>query len=344
MEFLRKKVVKKFGRLLKMVVNLRPQLGINLLRRKITNLFAKHQILSQKNCVFNKNYGIANFVAQKLVFIIKRHFLFWFHLLKHLLIMYIAKKILIYVLTAIALLFKTLFGIIQVKKSGELTLDVRALAWLVVIVVGTNLLTYGVRGDGSIFSNSNRLYLLDYAGEHVSDIDGFEEKVRSVGQKLQVPPEWLMAVMYSESKFNAGVKNHRGSGATGLIQFMPNTAKDFDLTVDDLRELNPVDQLDYVYEYLHRVRNRYGDYHSLTDLYLAILYPKALSGDFCYTLYAQPSTSYSQNSGLDENNDGRVTVKDIDKYLQRLFPTAYQHLKEGGIAQENHITKAGIGQ
>jgi hypothetical protein len=255
--------------------------------------------------------------------------------------MYLVKKITLFLLSALAHLFKAIFGIIQYNKQGELTLDYRALSWLAVIIIGTNVLTYGLQGDGSIFSKNN-LYLLDYAGEHVADVDNFEDKVRKVSQKLEVPPEWLMAVMYSESKFNAQVKNHRGSGATGLIQFMPNTAKDFDMTVDELRSMEPVQQLDYVYEYLNRVKNRYGHYQSLTDLYLAILYPKALSGDYCYTLYAQPSASYNQNSGLDENDDGRVTVKDIDKYLQRLFPTAYMRLKDQNIADNMPIKKAGM--
>lgn len=257
--------------------------------------------------------------------------------------MNIAKKILIILLSALAGLLKTLFGIIQTNKEGGIMLDYRALAWLAAIVIGTNIFTYGLHGDGSIFSNSRNLYLLDYAGEHVADVNSFEDKVRFVSRKLEIPPEWLMAVMYSESKFNAQVKNHQGSGATGLIQFMPDTAKDFDMTVDELRSMKPVDQLDYVYEYLHRVQNRYGNYKSLTDLYLAILYPKALSGDYCYTLYAQPSTSYNQNAGLDENDDGRVTVKDIDKYLQRLFPTAYMSLKDKNIADNtNKINKAGL--
>ncbi|MFN0202045.1 MAG: hypothetical protein ACKVTZ_20910, partial [Bacteroidia bacterium] len=68
-----------------------------------------------------------------------------------------------------------------------------------------------------------------------------------------------------------------------------------------------------------------GDYTSLTELYLGILYPKALEikGDYCFTMYATPSQAYKQNSGLDEDKDGRVTVSDIDHRMQRVFPTAY---------------------
>ena len=167
------------------------------------------------------------------------------------------------------------------------------------------------------------LYLMDKASLYVEDMPAFEEKVKVVSTKLRIPPEWLMAVMYSESKFNAGAVNFRGSGAVGLIQWMPLTAKELDVTVQQLVNLDHIDQLDYVFAYLNTVRDRYGDFHSLTDLYLAILYPKAISEDYCFTLYANPSKAFKQNVGLDENKDGRVTVSDIDKRMQRIFPTAY---------------------
>ncbi len=171
--------------------------------------------------------------------------------------------------------------------------------------------------------NSASLLLMDKASAFVHNPTAFEMKVRQVAQKLGVPPEWLMAVMYSESKFDAAVKNHKGSGATGLIQFMPITAGELGISLSQLAAMDHVKQMDYVYEYLNNVKRRYGSFDSLTDLYLAILYPRALKQDYCYTLYAKPSKSYRQNSGLDENKDGRVSVSDIDKRMQRKFPQAY---------------------
>ena len=140
---------------------------------------------------------------------------------------------------------------------------------------------------------------------------------------LEIAPEWLMAVMYAESKFDPSVLNYKGSGAVGLIQFMPATAMEMDVSVERLKRMSANQQLEYVYLYLETVRSRYGQFSSLTDLYLAILFPKAIGQDYCYTLYAKPSVSYQQNSGLDENKDGRVTISDVDRRLKRLFPTAY---------------------
>lgn len=167
------------------------------------------------------------------------------------------------------------------------------------------------------------LFLLDKASEYVPNPMAFETKVREIGHKLGVPPEWLMSVMYSESKFDAAVKNFKGSGATGLIQFMPATAGELGISLSGLASMSHVDQMDYVYKYLNNVKRRYGSFKSLTDLYLGILYPRAIGQDFCYTLYAKPSKSYRQNSGLDENKDGVVSVSDIDKRMQRLFTEAY---------------------
>ena len=68
---------------------------------------------------------------------------------------------------------------------------------------------------------------------------------------------------------------------------------------------------------------------SLTDLYLAILYPAALGKDVCFNIFTKPSRAYRQNNGLDNNQDGVVTVNDIDQLMRRLFPTASQIDKQG---------------
>lgn len=174
-----------------------------------------------------------------------------------------------------------------------------------------------------------RLYLLDEAGQYIADVDAFEYKVKEVARSLDVPPEWLMAVMYSESRFNPAVLNHRGSGATGLIQFMVPAVKDLNrrlgtsFYMSDIKQMSAIDQLDLVREYLQTMRERYGEYDSLTDLYLAILYPRAMENGKEYVLYARPSKKYKQNIGLDENQDGSVSVSDIDNRMKRVFPEAY---------------------
>ncbi len=220
--------------------------------------------------------------------------------------------------------------------NRQLTLDYRVLAIIIALIIAGNAFTYyliyntTLRSDASTVQSKDppkiksQLYLMDKASAYVFDTKAFGNKVEKISRKLSIPPEWLMAVMHSESKFDASVTNHKGSGATGLIQWMPQTAKDFNLTVAKIRNMSHIEQMDLVYKYLNQKRKDHNkEYQSLTDVYLAILYPKALTEDFCYTLYAKPSTAYTMNSGLDQDKDGSVTVQDIDKYLKRKYATAY---------------------
>lgn len=170
---------------------------------------------------------------------------------------------------------------------------------------------------------SGDLYLLEEAKKFVYEADIFEKKVREISYQLDIKPEWLMAVMYSESKFDASVLNYHGSGAVGLIQFMPKTAAELNISTERLKAMDPIQQMEYVYQYLKKIKNKHGSFENLTDLYLGILFPDALKQDYCFTLYAKPSKAYTQNSILDENQDGSVTVSDIDRRMQRMFPTAY---------------------
>lgn len=208
----------------------------------------------------------------------------------------------------------------------------RVKRWAVILALigGSNVLTHqlfnpglGVASLSEAFAPSEPLYLMDQAQSVGVDRAEFEQKLRSVSQRLGIFPEWLAAVIYAESRFDPAAINHRGSGATGLIQFMPSTAADLGISTERLRRLSATHQLDYVEKYLAQVRDRYGPYHSLTDLYLAILYPKARQQDYCYTLYARPSQAYQRNTGLDTDKDGRVSVSDVDRYLKQMFPTAY---------------------
>lgn len=226
------------------------------------------------------------------------------------------------------------FYIVPRAKAPRRGNNVKAISFFGILLFASNIVTYSwFGGDIQIASSessiSTNLYLLDEAERFIPETKSFENKVEQIGEELDVPPEWLMAVMYSESRFNPGVSNAKGSGAVGLIQFMVPTVKELNVRMGtkyymkDILAMTAVEQMELVAEYFHTIKERYGEYKSLTDLYLAVLYPKARGQDYCYALYAKPTQAYLMNSGLDENKDGRVTVSDIDKRMQRMFPTAY---------------------
>lgn len=154
----------------------------------------------------------------------------------------------------------------------------------------------------------------------------FRVSLVGMGERLQIHPSWLLAVMFHESRLNPAALNFRGSGATGLIQFMGPALKDINQRLgtkyylSHIKAMDAVTQLHLVEEYYRMVQERYGSISNFTDAYLAVLYPRAIGKSPDHVLFARPSRSYHQNSGLDINKDGRVTVGDISGRLYRMFP------------------------
>lgn len=155
-----------------------------------------------------------------------------------------------------------------------------------------------------------------HAPAPVSDGDGriawgakvgkpFKKRVIDICTGLGCDPSFLMAAMAFETgeRFTPDVKNAQ-SGATGLIQFMPSTARDLGTTTAKLARMSAVDQLDYVEAYFRPYESRLK---TLSDVYMAILWPKAVGRAESYVLFAKPSAQYKQNAGLDVNKDDVVT-------------------------------------
>lgn len=134
----------------------------------------------------------------------------------------------------------------------------------------------------------------------------FAQGVCELGDYLGCDPNWLMACMKFESGLNPAARNSL-SGATGLIQFMPSTARNLGTTCEALRAMSPEEQLPYVRSYFEGWRGRL---HSLEDLYMAILWPLAVGKPDDFVLFRDNPTAgaaYRQNRGLDANHDGAVT-------------------------------------
>lgn len=123
----------------------------------------------------------------------------------------------------------------------------------------------------------------------------------------------LMTCMAWESgrSFRPDIRNMAGSGATGLIQFMPSTAASLGTSTDALAAMTAEQQLDYVADYFAPWNGRLK---TLADLYMAILWPAAIGKPDDFVLFdkvdqAHPAR-YRQNAGLDVNHDGKVTKRE----------------------------------
>lgn len=141
-------------------------------------------------------------------------------------------------------------------------------------------------------------------GSKVSAV--FKDRVRWIADELGFDPNWLMACMAFESAetFRANIRNAAGSGAVGLIQFMPATAKALGTSTAELSNMTPEDQLKYVYKYFEPYKGRI---RSIDDMYMAILWPRAVGQPGTYQLFVRGGVAYRQNAGLDRNKDGVVT-------------------------------------
>lgn len=136
----------------------------------------------------------------------------------------------------------------------------------------------------------------------------FKKRILWTADALGCSPDSLMACMAWESgeTFSPDIKNAAGSGATGLIQFMPSTAKSLGTTTADLAKMTAEDQIKYVYDYF---RPFAGRLNNLGDVYMAILWPKGVGQPDHYVLFdrGKTPTTFRQNAGLDVNHDNLVT-------------------------------------
>ena len=122
----------------------------------------------------------------------------------------------------------------------------------------------------------------------------FRNRVREVARTLGTDVNHLMACMAFESgeTFSPSIRNAAGSGAVGLIQFMPSTAGALGTTTEALAAMTAVQQLKYVEKYF---KSRKGKLHSLEDVYMAILWPAAIGKPDDYVLFAkEPLNKYQK--------------------------------------------------
>jgi peptidoglycan hydrolase-like protein with peptidoglycan-binding domain len=146
----------------------------------------------------------------------------------------------------------------------------------------------------------------------------FRARVRQIAARFAVDPGDLMSVMAFESgeTFSPAIRN-KLSGATGLIQFMPTTARSLGTTTDALAAMTAEAQLDYVERYFARQKQ---PLRTLEDLYMAVLWPPAIGQPNATPIFlrgdARTGVAYDQNRGLDSNNDGRITKAEAAAFVR----------------------------
>lgn len=136
----------------------------------------------------------------------------------------------------------------------------------------------------------------------------------AVAQTVGCDPSHLAAVIAFESRWNPAAVN-ASYGATGLIQFVPSTARALGTTVEDLAGMTRVEQLRYVLAYLRPYAGRLG---TLADLYMAVLRPTAVGKPDDYPLITDAEGKvYAANRGLDLDANGQITKAEATALVAR---------------------------
>lgn len=165
--------------------------------------------------------------------------------------------------------------------------------------------------------DGNLMMLNQVKGLSIADQPVFKKKVEEVSQGLGINPNWLMTVMFKESGLDSKIQN-KSTRATWFIQFMPDTAKALGTTVEELKNLSPLSQLDYVEKFYEM--NSKKDYSSFKELYLQTFFPAARKymDDPNYVFETRGVSRYQiakQNPGIAPKGSTEITMRDFDNYI-----------------------------
>lgn len=159
-------------------------------------------------------------------------------------------------------------------------------------------------------------------GEWAKDAP-FISGVNQLAQKYDIDAGDLLGLMYSESGVNPQAVNPNG-GATGLIQFMPTTARGMGTSTAAIYKMNRVQQLALVDKFF--AMNKLPKGASASQLYATVFLPayNRKSENFVIARPNGPNDAgkvnpkwYTSNAGLDYNRDGVITVGDLGRHLSK---------------------------
>jgi hypothetical protein len=156
----------------------------------------------------------------------------------------------------------------------------------------------------------------------IKNKDAFINKVIAISARLDIDPNWLMHVMWNESRLNPAIVNSK-TAATGLIQFMPTTARELGTSVALLAKMSNIQQLDYVEKYLSRYKSKIDSY---VDLYFSVFFPVAMGKPLNWVLQTSkltPALIASQNPSFDLNKDRQLTVAEVQTAMLKYVPASF---------------------
>jgi len=168
----------------------------------------------------------------------------------------------------------------------------------------------------------------DPAGQDGFDRSAFSDEDLERIDALENDPEWqrelaelesrypnldrteLYQIINGESNFDPQVQN--SSGATGLFQLMPDSAREIGYSTDQIRAQTPAQQLNTYGKYLDRWN--YNSENSLGMMQAAPAYASRSGGEVVYGI---GTPAWDQNPGWrSASGSGPITVDSINQYYR----------------------------
>jgi Transglycosylase SLT domain len=179
----------------------------------------------------------------------------------------------------------------------------------------------------------SRQNLLKILREHPQ----FWPKLQAVAERLKTQHAWLLNVMAVESLFDPSARNSLpGQSASGLLQFVKETASRLGTTTAAIREMDPVEQLHLVEKYFAPFRGRLN---SMADVYMAVFRGFIIDGKDEAVISPLDNSRkeqriYALNRWLDFNGDNKITKGELSLAatligrFQPQYPTSPSHGKD----------------
>lgn len=152
----------------------------------------------------------------------------------------------------------------------------------------------------------------------------FVNKLNQIATRLNTNPNYLMAVMWIESRLNPLAPNQQ-TGAVGLIQFMPSLLAKWNLTTSYVLSLSNVEQLDLVEKYFKPYT---GKLNSYLNVYLSVFFPAAIGkpDNWVFSTDKISSSKIAQQNPLfDTNKDGKITIAEFKNAILLALPKSVRN-------------------
>ena len=139
------------------------------------------------------------------------------------------------------------------------------------------------------------------------DIAGVESRLKEISDKHGFTVDELLQVIQKESNYKLGAVN-KFTNATGIIQFMPATAKGLGTTIEEIKEMDALEQLDLLDKFFDQ--NHTKGQHP----YITVAYPAA--GKYGMDdVIAGPASKIAEQNPVWVGEDGNVTKRSILNYV-----------------------------